>query len=72
MAVKTIEFDFGAYDGYEKIEKELKDMNIGVLGLFYLQFLKRRHNKLNIVTYEELGIIKLSFFKKMLVLPRMA
>ncbi len=44
--VKTIAFDFGAYDGYEKIEKELKDMEIGILGLFDLQFLGFSHDKL--------------------------
>eukprot|EP00794_Sanderia_malayensis_P016745 gene16745-18439_t len=31
VEIKTIAFDFGAVDGYEAIENELKDMNIGIL-----------------------------------------
>lgn len=32
METKTIAFDFGATDGYEKIEEGISGLEIGVLG----------------------------------------
>ena len=31
--IKTIAFDFGNTSGYDKIEKVLSEMNIGILGI---------------------------------------
>ena len=33
MKVETIAFDYGAVSGYDAIKNELKDLEIGVLGL---------------------------------------
>ena len=38
VEVKTITYDFNDVNNYEKIEKELQDLNIGILGKNVLNY----------------------------------